>query len=193
MRLSFNLALHQDLKPYVAKGVVTEAEAALRRTVFWAAFVVDQYVLLLHPFPLCGCSYSPCISFWSFYLGQPFRMSMKGVSLDKPGRKSTTQMPGQWTPYVKPGMTAATATTTTTPMADYVDEVCLHQVLLFESMAPLSDTLYGSATTSRAELHELNALTVSKLLDWKASLPTELCLDLNDHEATYLPHVILLQ
>jgi hypothetical protein len=42
MRLSFNLALHQDLKPYVAKGAVTAAEADLRRTVFWAAFVVDQ-------------------------------------------------------------------------------------------------------------------------------------------------------
>jgi hypothetical protein len=42
MRLSFNLALHQDLKPYIAKGVVTTAEADLRRTVFWAAFVVDQ-------------------------------------------------------------------------------------------------------------------------------------------------------
>ncbi len=42
MRLSFNLALHHDLKPYVAKGVVTATEADLRRTVFWAAFVVDQ-------------------------------------------------------------------------------------------------------------------------------------------------------
>ena len=42
MRLSFNLALNQDLKPYIAKGVVTTAEADLRRTVFWAAFVVDQ-------------------------------------------------------------------------------------------------------------------------------------------------------
>jgi hypothetical protein len=42
MRLSFNLALHHDLKPYVTKGVVTAAEADLRRTVFWAAFVVDQ-------------------------------------------------------------------------------------------------------------------------------------------------------
>ena len=42
VRLSFNLALNQDLKPYIAKGVVTAAEADLRRTVFWAAFVVDQ-------------------------------------------------------------------------------------------------------------------------------------------------------
>jgi hypothetical protein len=42
MRLSFNLALNQDLKPYIAKGVVTAAEADLRRTVFSAAFVMDQ-------------------------------------------------------------------------------------------------------------------------------------------------------
>lgn len=26
-------------------------------------------------------------SIWYFYLGQPFRMSMKGIALDKPGRK----------------------------------------------------------------------------------------------------------
>ena len=42
MRLSFNLALNQDLKPYIAKGVVTAAEADLRRTIFSAAYVVDQ-------------------------------------------------------------------------------------------------------------------------------------------------------
>lgn len=41
MRLSFNLALHQDLKPYTAERIVTAAEADLRRTVFWAAFVVE--------------------------------------------------------------------------------------------------------------------------------------------------------
>lgn len=41
-RLSFNLGLHQDLEPYIAKGVVSRAEADLRRVVFWAAFIVDQ-------------------------------------------------------------------------------------------------------------------------------------------------------
>lgn len=44
MRLSLNLGLHHDLKPYISKGVVAATEPAIRRTVFWAACIVDQYV-----------------------------------------------------------------------------------------------------------------------------------------------------
>lgn len=57
------------------------------------------------------------------------------------------------------------------------------------------DTLfsYGSATTSRSALHELNSQIVTKLQDWKDNLPVELRVDLDNHETTYLPHVILLQ
>lgn len=42
LRLAFDLALHIDLSPYVARGSVTAADAELRRTVFWAAYMVDQ-------------------------------------------------------------------------------------------------------------------------------------------------------
>ncbi|KAJ9150758.1 Fungal specific transcription factor [Pleurostoma richardsiae] len=166
-RLSFNLALHQDLSPYVGKGVVTATEADLRRTVFWAAFMVDHV--------------------WSFYLGQPFRMSMKGVSLDKPGFRSPSKLPGHWTPYTSPN-----ATQSFTPIVDCIEEVCRHQVLLFETMAQLSDTLYSSMTSSRIALQEVNAEIVRKLLDWKENLPAELCVEIDNPEVTYLPHVILL-
>lgn len=52
---------------------------------------------------------------------------------------------------------------------------------------------YGSATTSKSALHELNSQIVTKLQDWKENLPVELRVDLHNHETTYLPHVILLQ
>lgn len=42
LRLAFDLALHIDLSTYVARGSVTAADADLRRTVFWAAYMVDQ-------------------------------------------------------------------------------------------------------------------------------------------------------
>lgn len=42
MRLAFDLALHVDLTPYVAKKSLTQAEANLRRDVFWGAYTVDQ-------------------------------------------------------------------------------------------------------------------------------------------------------
>jgi hypothetical protein len=52
---------------------------------------------------------------------------------------------------------------------------------------------YGSETSSRSALQELNSQTVKKLQDWKENLPIELHVDLDNREATYLPHVILLQ
>lgn len=75
-------------------------------------------------------------SVWSFYLGQPFRMSMKGVTLDKPGHKSRLTASGHWVPYAH-----ASTPQPSTPIVDCVEEVCRQQVLLFEALAPLSDTL----------------------------------------------------
>ncbi|PVH78285.1 hypothetical protein DL98DRAFT_422331 [Cadophora sp. DSE1049] len=167
MRLSFNLALNQDLKPYIARGAVNAAEADLRRTVFWAAFVVDHV--------------------WSFYLGQPFRMSMKGVTQEMPGSNAYMGLSRQWTPYV-----SKTMHQTSPPMADCVQAVFRCQVLLFDAMAPLYDTFYGSAATSKSALQELTYQTVTKLQEWKDNLPLELRVDIHNHEATYLPHVILL-
>lgn len=42
MRLAFDVALHVDMTPYVKRGSVSQAEADLRKTVFWGAFTVDQ-------------------------------------------------------------------------------------------------------------------------------------------------------
>jgi hypothetical protein len=42
IRLAFDLALHKDMTAYIAKGTISEAEANLRRTVFWGAYLVDQ-------------------------------------------------------------------------------------------------------------------------------------------------------
>lgn len=63
-------------------------------------------------------------------------MSMKGVTLEKPGHKSRLTASGHWTPYAH-----ANVTQPFTPKVDCVEEVCRQQVLLFEALAPLSDTL----------------------------------------------------
>lgn len=49
IRLALNLALHLDMSEYVSKGFISAADADPRRTIFWAAYVVDQsvsYILL---------------------------------------------------------------------------------------------------------------------------------------------------
>ena len=42
IRLAFDMALHIDMSGYVSSGFITAADAKLRRTVFWAAYTVDQ-------------------------------------------------------------------------------------------------------------------------------------------------------
>lgn len=42
IRLAFDLALHIDMSKYVSSGDITSDDAELRRTVFWAAYTVDQ-------------------------------------------------------------------------------------------------------------------------------------------------------
>jgi hypothetical protein len=53
LRLAFDLALHLDLSSYVARGSVSTTDAKLRRTVFWAAYMVDQSVI--HPHQKQNC------------------------------------------------------------------------------------------------------------------------------------------
>ncbi|CAI7632081.1 unnamed protein product [Penicillium pancosmium] len=43
LRLAFDLALHLDMSSHVSARVISAAHANLRRTVFWTAYVVDQY------------------------------------------------------------------------------------------------------------------------------------------------------
>ncbi|KAL1891083.1 hypothetical protein Sste5346_007908 [Sporothrix stenoceras] len=173
MRLSFNLALHHDLKPYISKGVVTAAEAEVRRTVFWAACIVDHV--------------------WSFYLGQPFRMSLEGVTLEKPSGKARTEAaPTQYCPPNKDINSNSAMTPTFSGMNEHIEDVCRFQVLLFELMSPLSDALCGGDNMSKSMLLDTNYQIFAKLNQWKESLPIELRVDLTNRETAYLPHVLLL-
>jgi hypothetical protein len=43
MRLAFDLGLHLDMTPYVEKGIISAEECNTRRTIFWAAYINEQY------------------------------------------------------------------------------------------------------------------------------------------------------
>ncbi|KAJ9212928.1 transcriptional regulator family: Fungal Specific TF [Paecilomyces variotii] len=64
IRLAFDLALNLDMSAYASKGDITPEDADLRRTVFWAAYLVDHQL--------------------GFHLGRPFRTSMEDVTVGKP-------------------------------------------------------------------------------------------------------------
>ncbi|KAF6803824.1 fungal specific transcription factor [Colletotrichum musicola] len=163
MRLCFILALHQDLTQYVARGIVSAAEADLRRTVFWGSYIVD--------------------SVWSFYLGQPQRFSLQDVTVARPATFNDKLQP--WAPYGSPSLSQD-------QQINCVQELTNCQVLLFEAMVPVSTILYARNSFSRVTLQELNERTVNELLEWKEHLPLKLHVDEDDNNTPYLPHVILL-
>ncbi|RSL85791.1 hypothetical protein CEP51_003142 [Fusarium floridanum] len=167
MRLAFDMALHVDLSPYVAKKAVTQASADLRRDIFWAAYTVDHM--------------------WGFYLGRPFRINMEDVTVAKPVGDIRPEKSGQWIPYV-----SKKSFEELTPLPDYTDELHRQRTLLSEIMVPLGYALYGSRKIPAATLQEMNVRTVEELLNWRADLPAVLQVDLDDRETPYLPHVILL-
>ncbi|KAJ5761528.1 hypothetical protein N7533_003567 [Penicillium manginii] len=81
IRLAFDLALHIDMSSHVLKGVISAADADLRRTVFWAAYIVDHQL--------------------GFHLGRPFRTNMDDVTVGKPSQDCCNQSQG-WIPYENP-------------------------------------------------------------------------------------------
>ncbi|KAH8654232.1 hypothetical protein BGZ61DRAFT_467979 [Ilyonectria robusta] len=163
MRLAHLLALDQNLAQYIAKGLLTPAEAELRKVVFWGACVVDHA--------------------WSFQIGQPFRFSPKDATAAKP--TSRQERAEQWIAYVAPALPA-------TALTDYTDLVCRYQASLIETMGPLSTTVYGDVSIPKPTLQEINARTVAELLKWKATLPFELQVKNTDHSTPCLPHMLMM-
>ncbi|KAI1102678.1 fungal-specific transcription factor domain-containing protein [Jackrogersella minutella] len=167
MRLAFDLALHVDMTAYVTRGYLSQAEADLRRTVFWGAYTADHT--------------------WGLYLGRPFRINMEDVTVGKPGGDPANETTTQWIPYGSPK-----SLEDCTPFIDYPEELSRYRAMLCEIMAPLVYALYGSLNIKPEELHQLNTKTVKELLNWKENLPAALQADPNGQDRPYLPHVLLL-
>ncbi|KAL4800910.1 fungal-specific transcription factor domain-containing protein [Aspergillus venezuelensis] len=167
IRLAFNLALHLDMSSYISSGIITPADADLRRTVFWAAYTVDHQL--------------------GFYLGRPFQTNMEDVTVGKPTCNAVQRDKDKWIPYVAPGSAYARS-----GVPDCMEAVAEEQVYLCEVMAPCGDFLYGNSSISKVALQSMNEKIVTKLLDWKAALPSPLQITLGDQITPYIPQVLLL-
>ncbi|GIK06090.1 hypothetical protein Aspvir_001733 [Aspergillus viridinutans] len=172
LRLAFDLALHLDMSSYVSAGMMSAAHAELRRTVFWTAYVVDQFVIPSH----------------YVYLSRPFRTSMEDVTVGKPCQNAGSRGHFEWTPC-EPSSSASRDS----GLLDIKDEISQQLISLCELMAPCGYILYGTSSISKEVLQELNAKIVAQLQRWKAALPPILQIDLDNVTSPYLPHVLLLQ
>ncbi|KAJ5975042.1 hypothetical protein N7481_008749 [Penicillium waksmanii] len=166
IRLAFDLALHIDMSSHVLKGVISAADADLRRTVFWTAYTVDHQL--------------------GFHLGRPFRTNMDDVTVGKPSQDCCNQSQ-EWIPYEGPA-----SLTQRFDGLDCTGLVSQQLVSLCEIMAPCGYVLYTTSKINKATMQEFNERIVAELCKWKANLPPTLQIDLNDHTSPYPPHVLLL-
>ncbi|CRG83993.1 Nitrogen assimilation transcription factor nit-4 [Talaromyces islandicus] len=167
IRLAFDLALHIDMSAHISKGIISAADASLRRQVFWASYINDHLL--------------------GFSLGRPFRIHVEDVTVGKPIDHIDQFGQNTWLPYVLPS-----PLDTSYSQVDYTEAVSYQHITLCEIMSSCGYILYGTSGFSRNELQELNANIVADLRNWKESLPPTLQVNVNNRAPSYLPHVLLL-
>ncbi|RAH71467.1 uncharacterized protein BO66DRAFT_347538 [Aspergillus aculeatinus CBS 121060] len=166
MRLAFDLGLHLDMAPYVAKGIIPLENAEIRRLTFWGAYMSEQ--------------------FWGWYLGRHTRSQLPVITVKKldgcngPGAE-------RWEPYGSP-----TASNNVPAFPNTLKKLSYEWTSLYDLPLPLTDVLYGISSMSIREMQELAAHTVEKLKLWKADLPAELDFDESESGVQPLPHVLAL-
>ncbi|KAJ6095733.1 hypothetical protein N7486_006479 [Penicillium sp. IBT 16267x] len=166
MRLAFDLGLHIDMTLYVKQGDISQREADVRRAAFWGSYVADH--------------------FWGFYLGRPFRMNAGDVSVPKPASGLGPEKETVWKPY---GLQDKEMDSS---LKDPTELICRQFVVLWEMISPVGHILYGCSDISRHDLQRLCFQVTEDLFAWKANLPSNLEIDLDDNTAPILPHLLVL-
>ncbi|KAI1429897.1 fungal-specific transcription factor domain-containing protein [Xylaria sp. FL1777] len=166
LRLAFDLSLHIDLSPYVARGLLNHEEANLRQTIFWAACTADRI--------------------WSYLLGRPPPTFKKNLEAPRPSSDLNLQGGSEWIPYVTPLSLEGCS-----PVVGHVDITSMQRARLLDIIAPLSEAVYESFGMSYSGLEDTYKTVAADLIKWKTDLNTPLQIDIKQ-DRPYLPHVILL-
>ncbi|KAJ5902774.1 hypothetical protein N7495_003302 [Penicillium taxi] len=164
MRLAFDLGLHLDMTPYVKQGDISPHEANVRRAAFWGSYVADH--------------------FWGFYLGRPFRINAGDITARKPASTVGVELEGTWRPY---GLQ-----TPSKELSNPTELISIQFMVLWEMISPVGHILYGCSEISRHDLQRLCFHVTEDLFTWKASLPSNLDIDLDDDTTPKLPHLLIL-
>ncbi|PYH77042.1 hypothetical protein BO82DRAFT_345728 [Aspergillus uvarum CBS 121591] len=166
MRLAFDLGLHLDMAPYVARDIIPLEDAEIRRLTFWGAYMSEQ--------------------FWGWYLGRHTRSPLPVITVKKLDGCNDTGAE-KWEPYGSP-----TASNNIAAIPCTLGKLSYEWISLYDLPLPLTDVLYGCSSISIREMQELAADTVKKLKSWKADLPAELNFDKFESGVQPLPHVLAL-
>ncbi|KAF9888088.1 hypothetical protein FE257_009353 [Aspergillus nanangensis] len=169
MRLAFDLGLHLDMTPYVEKRDISAFEADVRQIAFWGSYTADH--------------------FWGFYLGRPFRMNTGDITVPKPASSLGAEKEGIWYPYGLPTQPGALKNGLKNP-----NELISRQfAILWEIISPVGHILYGCLDIPRHDLQRLCYRVTGDLFAWRANLPSNLNIDLDNDNVPRLPHLLMLQ
>lgn len=130
VRLSFDLALHVEMTPYVSAGKLSQKEADLRRLVFWGVYTTDQYVQSSTRVNKEKILTMRC-RMWGFHLGRPSRINMQDVTVTKPISSDASVPDTRW-PYGSPQHLANTPS-----LHSDLNALSRHRALLWQIMAPI--------------------------------------------------------
>ncbi|KAL2012266.1 hypothetical protein VTN00DRAFT_4984 [Thermoascus crustaceus] len=169
MRLAFDLGLQVDMTPYVEKGQLSATEADVRRVAFWGSYAADH--------------------FWGFYLGRPFRMNAGDISVPKPASDLQRAKEEIWYPY---GMGDSRPGAQNMGLKNPSELISRQFALLWEMISPLGHILYGCSDIAKHDLQRLNFKVTEDLFAWKANLPSNLQVDLDNDTVPVLPHLLML-
>jgi hypothetical protein len=125
MRLAFDLGLHLDMTPYLESGIISAEECKLRRTIFWAAYLNEQ--------------------FWGYYLGRPLRSPTAGATVQKP-HWDGSQSSAEWKPYGCLKIEIGS-------MYNPLETICHLWVTLYDLMMPLTDVLWAFSADPGISTH----------------------------------------
>ncbi|KAH8691881.1 fungal-specific transcription factor domain-containing protein [Talaromyces proteolyticus] len=171
IRLAVDLGLHLDVESYVATGMMSRAEADVRRTTFFGVYILDIY--------------------WSYYMGRPPMMNAVKATISIPEIDDDLKSYRQWQSYMEePYITMDPGPSWTA--TDAVWTQCKYTISLCGIMESLREALYTPIPMSPSTriLHVTEC--TENLARWFDELPPSLRIDLDDSSKIHLPHIIQL-
>jgi hypothetical protein len=131
-------------------------------------------------------------SMWSLYVGRPWGINIRDISISRPQRERDSTKHKTWRP--EPTMkNDIPSKQETAELHDPIEACSDSNVSLCEMMRRLSKALYAGRSLSDQELCDFATNMRQSFASWYDSLPADLAVDVNDESHIYLPHVLQLQ
>ena len=139
-----------------------------------------------------GISRLTAASMWSLYVGRPWGINIRDISISRPQRERDSSKHKTW--RLEPTMKNGIPSRQEAPeLHDPIEACSDSNVSLCEMMRRLSKALYAGRSLSDQELCDFATDMRQSFANWKDTLPAVLAVDVNSETQIYLPHVLQLQ